>query len=178
MQIGYLHRGFEKMCERGTWTQVFPYVDRLNYVSPMLNNVGFALAVEKLLGVDSVPERCQFNRVILGELARISRPPHVHRRERHGARRVHAVPLGLKAREWLCEILEEETGRAPDAQLRAASAAWPRPPDGFDDKLRDILARTRCVIVERRQAARANRIFLDRLEGIGIITQDDALASA
>jgi NADH-quinone oxidoreductase subunit D len=57
VQIGYLHRGFEKMCERGTWTQVFPYVDRLNYVSPMLNNVGFALAVEKLLGV-TVPERC------------------------------------------------------------------------------------------------------------------------
>ena len=45
MQIGYLHRGFEKMCERGTWNQVYPYVDRLNYVSPMLNNVGFALAV-------------------------------------------------------------------------------------------------------------------------------------
>ena len=52
MQIGYLHRGFEKMCERGTWTQVFPYADRCNYVSPMLNNVGFALAVEKLLGID------------------------------------------------------------------------------------------------------------------------------
>ena len=50
VQIGYLHRGFEKMCERGTWAQVFPYADRLNYVSPMLNNVGYALAVEKLWG--------------------------------------------------------------------------------------------------------------------------------
>ena len=58
VQIGYLHRGFEKMCERGTWTQCFPYVDRLNYVSPMLNNVGFALAVEKMLG-GTVPERFQ-----------------------------------------------------------------------------------------------------------------------
>ena len=56
VEIGYLHRGFEKMCERGTWTQCFPYVDRLNYVSPMLNNVGFALAVEKMLGV-TVPEQ-------------------------------------------------------------------------------------------------------------------------
>src|SRR5205814_8382105 len=70
VEIGYLHRGFEKMCERGNWTQVFPYVDRCNYVSPMLNNVGFALAVEKMLGV-TVPERCQYYRVILGELARI-----------------------------------------------------------------------------------------------------------
>ena len=71
VQIGYLHRGFEKMCERGTWSQVFPYADRLNYVSPMLNNVGFALAVEKMLGV-TVPERCQYYRVLLGELSRIS----------------------------------------------------------------------------------------------------------
>ena len=55
------------MCERGTWAQVFPYADRLNYVSPMLNNVGFALAVEKLCGL-RVPERCQWYRMILGEL--------------------------------------------------------------------------------------------------------------
>jgi NADH-quinone oxidoreductase subunit D len=59
VQVGYLHRGFEKMCERGSWTQVFPYVDRANHCSPMLNNVGFALACEKLLGVQ-VPERCQW----------------------------------------------------------------------------------------------------------------------
>src|SRR5258708_33833263 len=71
VQIGYLHRGFEKMCERGNWTQVFPYVDRCNYASPMLNNVGFALAVEKLLGV-TVPERCQYYPSILGELPRLA----------------------------------------------------------------------------------------------------------
>ena len=58
VQIGYLHRGFEKESEHATWTQIFPYTDRLNYVSPMLNNVGYALAVEKLLGIDKqVPER-------------------------------------------------------------------------------------------------------------------------
>src|SRR5579883_1317861 len=51
VEIGYLHRAFEKMCEQGTWTQVFPYTDRLNYASPVINNVAFALAVEKLLGV-------------------------------------------------------------------------------------------------------------------------------
>ena len=56
-QIGYLHRGFDKQCEVATWTQVFPYTDRLNYVSPLLNNFGYALAVEKLLGI-KVPARC------------------------------------------------------------------------------------------------------------------------
>ncbi len=58
VQVGYLHRCFEKESEHATYTQVFPYTDRLNYVSPMLNNVGYALAVEKLLGIDDkIPER-------------------------------------------------------------------------------------------------------------------------
>ncbi len=70
-EIGYLHRGFEKMCESGTWQQGIPYTDRLNYVSPLINNVGYALAVEKLIGID-VPERCKYIRVIACELSRIA----------------------------------------------------------------------------------------------------------
>src|SRR5205814_806636 len=73
IQIGYLHRCFEKESESATWTQIFPYTDRLNYISPMLNNVGYAMAVEKLLGVDkAIPERAQFIRVIVGEVSRIT----------------------------------------------------------------------------------------------------------
>ena len=59
VEVGYLHRAFEKMSEQGTWTQVIPYTDRLNYVSPLINNVGYALAVEKLCGI-RVPERCEY----------------------------------------------------------------------------------------------------------------------
>ena len=73
VQVGYLHRCFEKEAENATWTQIFPYTDRLNYVSPMLNNVGYALAVEKLLDIDKkIPERAQFIRVIVGEISRIT----------------------------------------------------------------------------------------------------------
>src|SRR5882724_5957624 len=73
VQVGYLHRCFEKESEHATYTQVFPYTDRLNYVSPMLNNVGYALAVEKLLGVvERIPERAQYIRVIVGEISRIT----------------------------------------------------------------------------------------------------------
>lgn len=70
-EIGYLHRGFEKQCENATWTQVFPYTDRLNYVSPLLNNFGYALAVEKLLGIKTT-DRCDYIRTLMGELSRIS----------------------------------------------------------------------------------------------------------
>jgi NADH:ubiquinone oxidoreductase subunit D len=59
IDVGYLHRGFEKMCESVTYTNVFPYTDRLNYCSAIMNNIGYALAVEKLLGIEC-SDRCQY----------------------------------------------------------------------------------------------------------------------
>src|ERR1051326_8146684 len=71
--IGYLHRGDEKIAENMTWTQFIPYTDRLDYLAPLANNVAYALAVEKLLGIhDKLPPRCQYLRVICCELARVS----------------------------------------------------------------------------------------------------------
>src|ERR1039457_1275988 len=69
--IGYLHRGDEKIAENMTYTQFIPYTDRLDYLAPLANNVTYAYAVEKLLGMD-VPPRCKYIRVIVAELARIS----------------------------------------------------------------------------------------------------------
>src|SRR2546427_2293857 len=76
------------MCEQGTWNHCFPYADRLNYASPILNNVGFALAVEKLAGV-TVPERCQYIRVIGGG---VSPPPHHPPPPRLAGEEVGALP--------------------------------------------------------------------------------------
>src|SRR5437867_11429861 len=71
--VGYLHRGDEKIAENMTYTQFIPYTDRLDYLAPLANNVAYALAVEKLMGIDKqLPPRCQFIRVICCELARIS----------------------------------------------------------------------------------------------------------
>src|ERR1700749_5185755 len=71
--VGYLHRGDEKIAENMTFTQFIPYTDRLDYLSPLANNVAYALAVEKLLGIpDKLPPRCQYIRVMCCELARIS----------------------------------------------------------------------------------------------------------
>src|SRR5207247_7780868 len=66
VEIGYLHRGFEKMSETVDYNGVIPYTDRLNYVSPLINNMGSCMTVEKLLGI-TVPERCHYVRVILSE---------------------------------------------------------------------------------------------------------------
>jgi NADH-quinone oxidoreductase subunit D len=175
VQIGYLHRGFEKMCERGTWAQVFPYVDRLNYVSPMLNNVGYALAVEKMCGI-AVPERCQWYRMALGELARIA--------DHLTCDGAMAMELGamtpflwfLKGREMIWDILEEETGaRMTHSFGRIGGMAKP-PTPAFKDLCRASLPKILQFVDEGERMLLKNRIFLDRLENVGAISKEDAIS--
>ncbi len=175
VQPGYLHRGFEKSCERGTWAQVFPYTDRLNYVSPMLNNVGWALAVEKLLEIE-VPERCRYYRVILGELARIA--------DHFTANGASAMELGaftpflwlLKVRDWVWDILERETGaRMTHSFGRIGGMAAPPTATLKDDVLR-VLPEILKVVKETEIMLIRNRIFLDRMQGVGVLTKEQALS--
>ncbi len=175
IQIGYLHRAFEKMCERGTWTQCFPYVDRLNYVSPMLNNNGFAMAVEKLLGI-KVPERCEYYRVILGELARIC--------DHLTCNGASAMELGaftpflwfIKARDLIWDIFEEETGaRLTHSFSRVGGMAKP-PTAGFKDQVRGALAAVIKLVQEGESLLLKNRIFIERLEGVGRMSPELAIA--
>ena len=175
VQPGYLHRGFEKSCERGTWAQVFPYADRLNYVSPMLNNVGWALAVEKLLDIE-VPERCQYYRVILGELARIS--------DHFTCNGASAMELGaftpflwlLKVRDWVWDILERETGaRMTHSFGRIGGMAAP-PTANFKDDVLRVIPEVHKVVKETEIMLLRNRIFLDRMQGVGVLTKEQALS--
>jgi NADH-quinone oxidoreductase subunit D len=175
VQIGYLHRGFEKMCERGTWTQVFPYVDRCNYVSPMLNNVGFALAVEKMLGV-TVPERCQYYRVVLGELARIC--------DHMICNGAMSMELGAftpflfvgRAREIIWEIFEEETGARLTHSFGRVGGMARSPSADFKPMIREGMKRVLAMVDECEKLLLKNRIFLDRIEGVGVMSKEDALA--
>jgi NADH-quinone oxidoreductase subunit D len=175
VQPGYLHRGFEKSCERGTWAQVFPYVDRLNYVSPMLNNVGWSLAVEKLLQID-VPERCQYYRVILGELSRIA--------DHFTCNGASAMELGaftpflwlLKVRDWVWDILERETGaRMTHSFGRIGGMAAP-PTATFKDDVLRLIPEVHKVVKETEIMLIRNRIFLDRMQGVGVLTKEHALS--
>jgi NADH-quinone oxidoreductase subunit D len=175
VQVGYLHRGFEKMCERGTWTQVFPYVDRCNYVSPMLNNVGFAMACEKLLGI-TVPDRCQWYRMALGELARMS--------DHLTCDGAMAMELGaftpflwmIKGREMIWDLMEEETGaRLTHSFGRVGGMAHP-PTPGFKEQARAVATHILEIVEEVERLLLGNRIFLDRLEGVGVISTEEAIS--
>ena len=174
IQPGYLHRGFEKSCERGTWQQVFPYADRLNYVSPMLNNNGFAMAVEKMLGI-TVPERCEYYRVILGELARIC--------DHLTCNGAGAMELGaftpflwmLKLRDFIWDILEQETGaRMTHSFGRIGGMAKP-PTDKLQSSIEEMIPKFERTLDECEQTVLRNRIFLDRMEGVGVLTKERAI---
>ncbi len=108
-EIGYLHRAFEKSSENSSWTQVMPYTDRLNYVSPLINNFGYCAAVEKLLGIE-ITDRCKYIRIMMSEVSRIT--------DHLTCIAASAMELGamtaflylMKAREYLYEIVEQVTG--------------------------------------------------------------------
>jgi NADH-quinone oxidoreductase subunit D len=175
VQVGYLHRGFEKMCERGTWNQVFPYVDRCNYSSPMLNNVGYALAVEKLCAI-TVPERTQYYRVILGELARIC--DHLVCNAAIGMELGAFTPFLwlVRAREMIYDILEEESGaRITHSFARVGGMAKPPSPQ-FKDHIRAVLPKILSCVEESLSLLEKNRIFLDRTMNVSAISQADALS--
>jgi len=177
VQVGYLHRCFEKEAEHATYTQVFPYTDRLNYVSPLLNNVGFALAVEKLLGIGGeIPERAQYIRVIVGEISRIT--------DHLTCLGASAMEVGgftpflwmIKFREWLWEHLEDLTGaRLTHSYVRVGGVSQDLP-DGWTDKMLATLRKGEETLVETEKLLVKNRIFRDRMDGVAVISAEDAVA--
>jgi NADH-quinone oxidoreductase subunit D len=177
VQVGYLHRCFEKESEHATYTQIFPYTDRLNYVSPMCNNVGYALAVEKLLGiVEKIPERAQYIRVIVSEMSRIA--DHLTCMSA-GSMELGAMTIyfwGIKAREWIWELLEELSGaRMTHSYVRVGGLAYDLTPH-FAEKVLALFPKIEAVLKDIGDSLLENRIFRDRMDGTGMITQERALS--
>jgi NADH-quinone oxidoreductase subunit D len=175
VEIGYLHRGFEKMCEQYTWNHVFPYADRLNYASPLLNNVGFALAVERLAGV-TVPERCQYIRVIAGEISRITDHLTCLGMAASELGAISAAFYMLEAREFLYDLVEALTGARLTVTYCRLGGVMRDLPEGFAERARAALTQVRRVVADCERLLSRNRIFTDRMVGIGAISRDDAIA--
>ena len=175
VQPGYLHRCFEKESEYATYTQVFPYTDRLNYVSPMINNVGWAMAVEKLMGLTGkLPKRVEYIRVIVSEMSRLT--------DHLTCVGASAMELGaftpflyfLKCREWLYELLEVVSGaRLTHSYVRVGGVAKDLP-EGFTHELGLTLDKIVGVMVEVEVMLNNNKIFYDRMSGVGAMSKEDA----
>ena len=175
VEIGYLHRGFEKMAETVDYNGVIPYTDRLNYVSPLINNMGYCMAVEKLLGL-SVPDRCHYIRVIVSEISRIT--DHLTC-VGAGAMELGAFSVFLymiKAREYLWELIEMVTGARLTVSYCRVGGVKSDLPEEFGEQCRSALKETRKVIAEADALLTRNRIFVDRMSGTGKISSEDAIS--
>src|SRR5271157_3896342 len=174
--VGYLHRGDEKIAENMTYTQFIPYTDRLDYLAPLANNVAYALAVEKLLGLDrELPPRCQFIRVICCELARIS--SHLLGLGSY-AMDVGAMTVFLHTfteREKIYNLCEALTGaRFTTSYTRIGGLARDLPP-GWVEQCRKFLREVVVNIAETETFLTRNRIFVDRTQGVGVIPKAVAI---
>ena len=175
VEIGYLHRGFEKTCENVTYNQCVPYTDRLNYVSPFINNVGYALAVEKLMGIEA-PVRAQYIRVIMSELSRLT--DHL---TCIGANAMELAAFTvyfylINAREELYRLTDAVAGgRVTPAYTGVGGLTRDLPPD-FKEMTAEVFKKVRKNLSDADKLLTRNRIFYDRLHNIGNISKEDAIA--
>jgi NADH dehydrogenase I D subunit len=174
-EIGYLHSGFEKISEYRTYNQTVTVTDRMNYLSPLCNNVGFALAVEELMGIRATP-RCAAIRVALCELSRLAD---------------HILSVGLQAmdlgaftimlwtfieREKLYDIFENVTGaRLTTSYTRVGGLLKDVPPD-FEEMCRKFMEKCSKTIDDIEDCLNGNRIFVDRCKGVAAISREEAIA--
>ncbi len=174
-EIGYMHRNFEKMAESRTYWQIIPYTDRLNYCSSFMNGHGWALAVEKLLGV-SAPPRAEAIRVILSEFSRIM--------DHFVAVSTNVVDLGaitpffvvFRAREEIYELLEACCGaRLTVSYVRIGGLAQDVP-DDFEARCRKAITSVKDVTSQAEKLLTRNPIFANRFREIGVLSADDALS--
>jgi NADH-quinone oxidoreductase subunit D len=172
--IGYLHSGFEKLGEHLDYNQYVTVTDRMNYISPLANNVAWHLAVEKLLGIE-VPPRCQYLRTILCELARIS--DHLLC--------CGAIGLDLGAftfflygfnrREDLYNIFETLCGaRFTNSYTRVGGVMYDATPR-FVEMVRELVRTFPKTVDDMERLLNRNRIFVDRTKGVGILSREEAI---
>jgi len=173
-QVGYLHRGFEKMCETHTWNQSIIYTDRLNYVSPVINNVGFALAVEKLLGVE-VPPRGQYIRTFGCEISRAA--DHLTCLAAVGLElgAMTVMLYCMKAREALYELLEMMCGARVTTNFTRVGGQPVDLPGNLAKEIPERFKIVRKVVSEINGLLTKNRIFYDRVYKVGVMPKEEAL---
>jgi NADH-quinone oxidoreductase subunit D len=172
--IGYLHSGFEKLGEHLDYNQYVTITDRMNYISPLANNVAWHLAVEKLLGIET-PPRCQYIRTLICELARIS--DHLLCTGAMGLD-TGAFTFFLYAfyqRERLYDIFEVLCGaRFTNSYTRVGGVMYDVTPR-FIEKVREFARTFPKTLEDMERLLNRNRIFVDRTKGVGLLTKEEAI---
>ena len=172
--IGFLHTGVEKSMESKTFTKALVMTDRLDYLSPMSNNLGYILAVEKLLGVEATP-RAQVIRVILTELARIA--SHLVWLGTH-ALDLAAMSVFLycfREREYILDVFEMVAGQRMMVSYFRPGGLWRDIPEEFEPAVRQFLDFFPAKIADYEALLKNNPIWLDRTKDVGVVSAEQAM---
>jgi NADH-quinone oxidoreductase subunit D len=173
--LGYLHRGMEKLWENRTYAQIVPFTDRLDYFCAISNNLGYVLAVEKLMGLE-IPKRAQYIRVILAELTRLVNHIGWLGFVTNDAGAYYTINFyTFEEREDLLDIFEEYVG----ARLTINAIRIGGVPYDIDDKLISMIEKSISEIEKKlkdiEKIVNINRIWLHRTKGVGVISAEDAI---
>lgn len=174
--IGFLHRGVEKLSEHRTYHQVLPLTDRLDYLAPMHNNLGYILAVEKLLGItEQIPERAQTVRVIMAELTRLK--SHLVWLATH-ALDIGAMTVFLycfRERERIMDFYEKISGARMTSNYFRVGGLSADLPDGIEKEIRDFVKEMPAHIDTYEGLLTGNKIWQKRVQNVGILSAEDAI---
>jgi len=172
--LGYLHRGYEKLAENMTYHEYIPHTDRLDYLSPLANNVAYVLAVEKLAGIEA-PPRAQYIRVICAELARLASHLVWLGSMAMDVGAVTVLLWGFREREKIQDIWDILTGVRFTTSFTRIGGLAQDMTDEAAAMTKDFIDQLPASIDECEKLLLKNRIFVDRCEGVGILSQEDAI---
>ncbi|MER2600071.1 MAG: NADH dehydrogenase (quinone) subunit D [Caldilineales bacterium] len=174
---GYLHSGFEKQGEYVRYKDFTPYTDRMDYTSAMASNLGYALAVEKLLGIE-IPRRAQAIRVVVAELQRLA--AHLvwlatHILDTSGTG-MSLLMYALREREMILDIFEMVCGARLTTSYVRIGGVWRDTPPAFGDKVMEFVALFAGRLDEYERMLTKSLVLRKRLEGVGVLSREDALS--
>ena len=173
--LGYLHTGFEKLGEHLDYNQYIVVTDRMNYLSPLSNNFGYVLAVEKLLGLE-IPKRGQYVRVLMAELSRLADHLLWLGMGALDLGAFTAFLYGFKEREKLYSIFEKTTGARLTTSYTRVGGVLRDLYDGFEEDVNAFLSAFPKTLKEVHTLLTRNRIWMDRTKEVGVISSEDAIS--
>ena len=172
--IGFLHTGFEKLAEHMSYNQFVTVTDRMNYLSPLSNNIGFSLAAEKLFGIE-IPKRGQYIRVLMAELSRIGDHLVAVGTAAMDLGAMTVFLYGFREREKLYDLFEWATGARLTTSYTRVGGLMADLPEDFPDAVLKWAEQFPKTIDEIEKLLNHNRIFQDRTFDIGVISKEDVL---
>jgi NADH-quinone oxidoreductase subunit D len=174
VHCGYLHRGFEKECESHTWTNLIPYVDRLNYCSGLINDFAYCEAVEKLMGIEITP-RCRYLRTLLSEYSRVADHLTCIAASLMELGAMTAFLYLVMIRDYIYEHLAALTGARVTYTYGRIGGLARDLPDDWLARLDEILVQYEDFVGRIHGLMDRNRIFIDRTRNVGVISGADAI---